>query len=118
MRALLNTLVFLLVLQCTGSRGAARAVEKITVQAIEDSSQDAPLRPGVSSAAVVRAQILLDRARFSPGEIDGTYGDDLAIAIRGYQENHGLAATGTIDGPMWSLLQSDSGPLMATYTIM
>ena len=118
MRALLNTLVFLLVLQCTGSRGAARAVEKITVQAIEDSSQDAPLRPGVSSAVVVRAQILLDRARFSPGEIDGTYGDDLAIAIRGYQENHGLAATGTIDGPMWSLLQSDSGPLMATYTIM
>jgi len=39
---------------------------------------------------VVRAQILLDRAKFSPGEIDGVYGDDLGIAVKGYRENHGL----------------------------
>jgi hypothetical protein len=66
---------------------------------------------------VVRAQILLDRARFSPGEIDGVYGDDFGIAVKGYQENHGLKPTGTIDAEMWRLLDSDAGPLLLTYTI-
>jgi lipoprotein-anchoring transpeptidase ErfK/SrfK len=66
---------------------------------------------------VTRAQILLDRARFSPGEIDGVYGDDFGIAVKGYQENHGLKPTGTIDAEMWRLLDSDAGHLLATYTI-
>ncbi len=66
---------------------------------------------------VVRAQILLDRARFSPGEIDGVYGDDFGIAVKGYQESHGLKPTGTIDGEMWRLLNSDAGPLLVAYTI-
>ena len=66
---------------------------------------------------MVRAQILLDRARFSPGEIDGVYGDDFGVAVKGYQENHGLKPTGTIDAEMWRLLDSDAGPLLLTYTI-
>jgi peptidoglycan hydrolase-like protein with peptidoglycan-binding domain len=56
---------------------------------------------------VARAQILLDRARFSPGEIDGVYGDDFGIAVKGYQENHGLKPTGTIDAEMWRLVDSE-----------
>ena len=66
---------------------------------------------------MVRAQILLDRARFSPGEIDGVYGDDFGIAVKGYQENHDLKPTGTIDAEMWRLLDTDAGPLVASYTI-
>ena len=76
-----------------------------------------PVGPGAAGSKVVRAQILLDRARFSPGEIDGVYGDDLGIAVRGYQENHGLTPTGIIDAEMWRLLNSDVGPLLLTYTI-
>src|ERR1700683_4479171 len=66
---------------------------------------------------VARAQILLDRLRFSPGEIDGVYGDDFGVAVKGYQENHGLKLTGTIDEEMWRLLDTDVGPLLVTYTI-
>jgi lipoprotein-anchoring transpeptidase ErfK/SrfK len=66
---------------------------------------------------VTRAQILLDRARFSPGEIDGVYGNDFGIAVKGYQESHGLKPTGTIDAEMWRLLDSDAGPLLLTYAI-
>jgi lipoprotein-anchoring transpeptidase ErfK/SrfK len=73
--------------------------------------------PGATGPRVVRAQILLDRARFSPGEIDGVYGEDLRIAVKGYRESHGLQPTGTIDAEMWRLLDSDAGPLLATYTI-
>jgi lipoprotein-anchoring transpeptidase ErfK/SrfK len=66
---------------------------------------------------VVRAQILLDRANFSPGEIDGVYGDDLGVAVKGYRESHGLKAGGIIDAGMWRLLDSDAGLVLLTYTI-
>ena len=66
---------------------------------------------------MARAQILLDRAGFSPGEIDGVYGDDFGIAVKGYRESHGLNPAGAIDAEMWRLLDRDPGPLLATYTI-
>ena len=84
---------------------------------IEDSTNIAALGPGATGARVVRAQILLDRARFSPGEIDGVYGDDFGIAVKGYQEMHGLKATGTIDANMWRLLNADAGSLLLAYAI-
>jgi lipoprotein-anchoring transpeptidase ErfK/SrfK len=65
----------------------------------------------------MRAQILLDRARFSPGEIDGVYGDDFGVAVKGYRENHGLKPSGAIDSEMWRLLDQDASPLLLTYTI-
>ncbi len=85
------------------TRGAARTNE--------DSGKLGPLGPGASGPKrVVRAQILLDRARFSPGEIDGVYGDDFGIAVKGYQESHCLKPTGVIDVEMWGLLNSAAGP--------
>src|SRR5580693_4876433 len=88
---------------------AAKLSGNFSATEIEDSTKTAPVGPGAMGARVVRAQILLDRARFSPGEIDGVYGDDLGITVKGFQENHGLKATGTIDAEMWRLLASDAG---------
>jgi len=84
---------------------------------IEDSTKTGAVGPEATGPRVVRAQILLDRAKFSPGQIDGVYGDDFGIAVKGYQENHGLKPTGTINAEMWRLLDSDAGPLLLTYTI-
>jgi lipoprotein-anchoring transpeptidase ErfK/SrfK len=84
---------------------------------IEDSTMTAVVGPEATGPRVVRAQILLDRARFSPGQIDGLYGDDFGIAVKGYQESHGLKPTGTIDAEMWRLLDTDAGPLLLKYTI-
>ncbi len=93
------------------------ATRTLAASEIEDSTKTGAVGPGSAGSRVVRAQILLDRARFSPGEIDGVYGDDFAIAVKGYQENHGLKPTGTIDEQMWRLLDTDAGPLLLTYTI-
>lgn len=77
----------------------------------------APVGPGAVGAKVVRAQILLGCTRFSPGEIDGRYGDDLGIAIRGYQDAHGLKPTGVVDAETWKLLDEHTAPLLTRYTI-
>src|SRR5579863_4238215 len=95
----------------------APAARSLPGNEIEDSTKTGAVGPGATGPRVVRAQILLDRARFSPGEIDGVYGDDFGIAVKGYQENHGLTPTGTIYAEMWRLLNSDAGPLLSTYTI-
>jgi lipoprotein-anchoring transpeptidase ErfK/SrfK len=65
----------------------------------------------------VRAAILLDRLRFSPGEIDGLYGKNLVIAIKGYQQAHNQQPTGIIDEAMWGALNGDTAPLFETYTV-
>jgi lipoprotein-anchoring transpeptidase ErfK/SrfK len=82
-----------------------------------EQSVTRPVGPGATGARVIRAQILLASARFSPGEIDGRYGDDLVIAIKGYQGNNRLKPTGVIDSDVWKLLDARRGPLLTTYTV-
>jgi lipoprotein-anchoring transpeptidase ErfK/SrfK len=100
-----------------GTHVGARVARGLAGDEIEDSTKTGAVGPGATGPRVVRAQILLDRARFSPGQIDGVYGDDFGIAVKGYQENHGLKATGTVDAEMWGQLDSDAGPLLVSYTV-
>ena len=106
--------------------GAARPAEKRpdapparspAASEIEDSTKTGAVGPGATGPRVTRAQILLDRARFSPGQIDGVYGGDFGVAVKGYREAHGLKPAGAIDAEMWRLLDRDAGPLLLTYTI-
>jgi lipoprotein-anchoring transpeptidase ErfK/SrfK len=66
---------------------------------------------------VLRAQILLDRARFYPGEVDGAFGSNTRIAISGFQNNNGLPVSGVMDEATWVELNTDIEPVLVTYTI-
>src|ERR1700756_1623289 len=96
---------------------ALAALNTENLKAMEDRSGTAEVRPESSGMRVVRAQILLDRARFSPGEIDGRYGGDLGVAVKGYQEAHDLTPDGIIGPQMWKLLNEDERALVKSYTI-
>lgn len=53
------------------------------------------------TALLIKTQVLLDRARFSPGAIDGRWGMNTERAIRAFQQHHGLAVTGKLDEVTW-----------------
>lgn len=89
----------------------------LDVAAVNDAALAAPVRAGDKGAAVLRAQILLDRTRFSPGEIDGAYGSNLRQAIAGFQASRGLGVTGEMDAPTWAALDQDRAPALVEVTL-
>ncbi|WP_265570518.1 L,D-transpeptidase family protein [Sphingomicrobium nitratireducens] len=56
---------------------------------------------------VFHAMVLLDRAQFSPGVIDGREGKNFTAALKGFQEARGLEVTGELDTPTRKALKVD-----------
>jgi len=104
----------------TAPANAARpraAAAALTLDAVNDTSLSQVVGPKAKGAAVLRVQVLLDRARFSSGEIDAAFGSNLQKAIAAFQKANGLNPSGTVDGPTREALNVDGAPVLTTYDI-
>ena len=89
----------------------------LTVEAVNDARLQSPVGPKSRGAAVLRAQVLLDRAHFSPGEIDAVYGSNVQKALVAFQKVNGIDPTGVADSATWAALNRNTLPILATYKL-
>jgi lipoprotein-anchoring transpeptidase ErfK/SrfK len=91
----------------------------LTAQAIEQAQfaqgqKDQKNNP----ALIVKAEVLLDRAGFSPGVIDGHNGDNFRKALAAFQQQNGFDGTGALDPATFDALAATSeDAVMGEYEI-
>ena len=69
-------------------------------------------------ALLVKAQVLLDRAKFSPGEIDGRAGDNFRKALSAFARERGLDASDRLSEQIWrELTATSSDPVVIEYKL-
>ncbi len=112
-------LAALLWLSLLGSADAQQLTEQLVNTApIEALPSDRPTTKDMSEPdpAVIRLQILLDRAGSSPGVIDGHYGENVHKSVAGFEAMQGLPVDGKLDAEVIRRLPKD-GPAILPYVI-
>jgi lipoprotein-anchoring transpeptidase ErfK/SrfK len=118
-----NLMLQMLGCAVAGTCAQAAATTSVAVPAtlapemVNDAALMTAVQAGDKGAAVLRAQILLDRARFSPGELDAVYGSNMRHAIAGFQASRRLPVSGTMDAATWAALGGDSAPVLVSMTL-
>ena len=93
--------------------GAAPAISAASINAAAPNGKN-----DSDPSLIAKAEVLLDRDHFSPGEIDGMNGDNYRRALRAFQQANNLSATGILDADTWNALTSNaSEPVLKSYTI-
>ena len=104
-----------LVLACAASPALGAGMDAAAINSAVPSkktlSKDKPTPAGV------RLQVMLDRAHFSPGEIDGKFGENARKALRAYEEAEHLPVSDDVTDELWQKLSADSHPVTTNYTI-
>src|SRR5215467_5661130 len=90
----------------------------LDMQAVNDAQwAQQPKVRGRITPIMIKAQVLLDRARFSPGEIDGKSGENFSKALMAFASYSGLNSSGQLTEEGWRQLTSTSSEaLLAVHT--
>jgi len=74
-----------------------------------DETVHLPVFGDAEGPTVLYVQILLDRARFSPGVLDGKWGKNTEKAVAWFQDREGLPPTGIVDSVTLARLRAQAG---------
>lgn len=95
----------------------AASAQKLTLEGV-NRAEFAGAAKEQRKAVIVKAQILLDRARFSPGVIDGRNGENFRKALIAFQRERALEENGRLDEATWAaLVQGADQPVLIEYEI-
>ncbi|MDX8541036.1 murein L,D-transpeptidase [Mesorhizobium sp. M4B.F.Ca.ET.215.01.1.1] len=101
-----------LALACGGA-GAAK-LDPATVNEAQFTVEE----PKGFSPVLLKAEILLDRARFSPGLIEGRASENFARAVRAFQTANGLPSDGKLTRETWDrLMATSTSPVLVAYEL-
>lgn len=75
-----------------------------------ETGQSPQRHDGGIDGTIFHAQVLMDRAGFAPGVIDGKKGMSFEEAVKGFQTSRGLKVTGVLDTPTRRALLNDKAP--------
>ena len=96
-----------------GSAGAPTSALKTSAPKTSPSKTSSP-KPEL----LIKAQILLSRAHFSPGQIDGKPGENFSKALAAFASERGLQAGDGLTDEVWRELTNGSAdPVLIEYTI-
>ena len=73
------------------------------------ATPQSPAREVPVVSETLTLQVMLDRAGFSPGEIDGRTGPNVRRAIAAFQRAHGMTESPRVDDATWQRLSEVSG---------
>ena len=105
-------------LAAAAKASARAAVDPLqTLERLNQADSKAPFGTGARGPVVARAQLLLDRAWFSPGEIDGRFSANMQRSVTAFQMARGIPPTGRIDVATWEALRAQNDPAFTLYTV-
>lgn len=114
----LVTIATMTAIAWAGATAGAAALDRDAVNGAELAGKGGRKAAKGVDPVLLKAQILLDRASFSPGEIDGRGGENNRKAIMAFEAAQGLKADGKLDAEMWGKLTGMSGdPVLVEYTL-
>src|SRR5215510_8149729 len=96
--------------------GAASAAP-LDMQAVNDAQWRKGAEKSGGSPLLIKAQVLLDRAHFSPGEIDGKNGENLKKALMAFAAAQGANPADKLTEELWlKLAATGADPVLIEYT--
>ena len=107
-----------LCLAVVGAALAASAHARALTQPEVEAAELPAAHEKISRAVLVKAQVLLDRAGFSTGVIDGRASGNFSNALRAFQQQNELSESGELDPPTWArLLETSAEPVLVEYVV-